>query len=68
MPVNPNSHLRKTRKCIHGWRDAEGDFCTSLKPRAENGPRNVHATAREALMEAAKRMLPIVWEKPEDIS
>lgn len=66
MPVNPNSHLRKVRKAIHGWK-ADGKFYTSLQPRPENAPRNEHATAREALAEASKRHLPLVWENPKDI-
>jgi hypothetical protein len=66
MPVNPNSHLRKTRKAIHGWKE-DGKFCTSLRPRTENAARNAHETAVDALAEANKRHLPIVWENPEEI-
>lgn len=66
MPVSSNSHLRKTRKAIHGWKDG-GKFYTSLSARLENGPKNEHATAREALQEASRRHLPMVWENPGDI-
>lgn len=64
--MSANSHLRKTRTCIHAWTDG-GKFYTSLKPRQEKAPRNEHATAREALAEASKRKLALVWEKPEEI-
>lgn len=66
MPISANSHLRKTRKAIHGWKDGD-KFYTSLKPRLEKAPRNEHATSREALAEAAKRHLPIIWENPSEI-
>jgi hypothetical protein len=66
MPISSNSHLRKVRKAIHGWKDGLV-FYTSLKPRSENAPRNAHATSREALAEASKRHLPIVWEDPSVI-
>lgn len=66
MPINSRSHLRKTRNGIHGWKDG-GKFYTSLKPRCENAPRNEHATSREALNEASRRHLPMIWENPEDI-
>lgn len=66
MPVNARSHLRKTRKGIHGWK--EGDvYFTSLKPRGDKAPKNAHKTAREALSEASRRHLPMIWEKPEEI-
>lgn len=61
MPINPNSHLRKTRKAVHGWK-ADGKFYTSLQPPLESAPRNEHATAREALAEASRRHLPLVWK------
>jgi len=61
MPINPNSRLRKTRKAIHGWKDG-AKFYTSLKPRHENAGANEHATAREALAEASKRHLSLIWE------
>ena len=66
MPVNSRSHLRKTRKGIHGWK-ADGKFYTSLKPRSEKAARNEHKTSREALQEASRRHLPMIWEKPEEI-
>lgn len=62
MPVN-NSHLRKVRKAIHGWKDGD-KFYTSLKPRLEKAPRNEHATSREALQEASRRHLAMIWEDP----
>lgn len=63
MPINANSRMRKTRKAIHGWK-ADGKFYTSLKSRLEKAPCNEHATAREALAEASRRHLPVVWEDP----
>lgn len=66
MPINANSHLRKTRKAIHGWKDGD-KFYTSLKARLENAPRNEHASAREALTEASLRHLPIIWDNPGEI-
>lgn len=67
MPINPNSHLRKVRTSIYGWTEG-GKFYTSLKPRLENAAHNEHATAREALAEASKRKLSLMWEKPEEIA
>jgi hypothetical protein len=67
MPVNPNSHLRKVRKAIFGWKDG-GKFYTSLKPRGENAAKNEHASATEALQEASSRHLPIVWDDPGAIA
>jgi hypothetical protein len=70
MPVNSRSHLRKTRLGIHGWKaDVDGGvkFYTSLKPREANAPKNEHKTSREALQEASRRHLPMIWEKPEEI-
>lgn len=66
MAINPNSHLRKTRKSIHGWKDG-CKFYTSLKPRLEKAPRNEHATSRDALAEASKRHLSLIWENPGEI-
>jgi hypothetical protein len=62
MSINANSHLRKVRKAIYGWK-VDGKFYTSLKSRPENAPRNEHATALEALAEASKRNLSLVWER-----
>lgn len=67
MPISRSSHLRKVRKAIHGWKDGE-IFYTSLKPRQDQAPRNAHATSRDALAEASKRHLPIIWDNPEDIA
>lgn len=66
MPINPNSHLRKTRTAIHGWRDGD-KFYTSLRPRAEKAAANIHDNAQEALREASSRHLPIVWDDPSEI-
>jgi len=66
MPINPNSHLRKTRDCVYGWKDGD-KFYTSLKPRRDNAARNEHASAIEALGEASQRHLSLVWEDPKDI-
>lgn len=66
MPINSNSHLRKVRKCIFGWKDG-GKFYTSLKSRLEKAPRNEHTTARQALSEASMRHLPLSWENPDEI-
>lgn len=66
MPINPNSRLRKSRLAIHGWKDGD-KFYTSLQPRLAKAPCNEHANAREALAEATKRHLPIVWENPAEI-
>ena len=66
MPVSSNSHLRRVRKAIHGWKDGVM-FYTSLKPKSEKAPKNAHATSREALAEASKRHLPLIWENPEEI-
>jgi hypothetical protein len=66
MPVNPNSKLRQKRTCIHGWADG-GKFYTSLQPRVDEAPKNEHATATEALREASRRGLPIVWDDPSVI-
>lgn len=66
MPVNSRSFLRKTRKAIHGWKE-NGKFYTSLQPRTENAARNEHSTDREALSEASRRHLSIIWEKPDEI-
>lgn len=63
MPINPNSRMRKTRKAIHGWKDGE-TFFTSLRPRDEKAPANQHASASEALREATRRHLPMVWDDP----
>jgi hypothetical protein len=67
MPISSSSHLRKVRKAIHGWK-ADGKFYTSIRPRLENAARNEHETAREALAEASKRHLPIIWDNPEDVA
>lgn len=48
---------------VHGWREGDKYF-TSLQPRAANGPKNTHDSAQEALREASKRGLPIVWDDP----
>lgn len=66
MPISGKSHLRKVRNAIHGWK-ANGKFYTSLKPRLENAPRNEHLSAREALQEASKRHLALIWENPDEI-
>jgi hypothetical protein len=67
VPINPNSRLRKTRIAIYGWKSG-GKFYTSLKPRADNSPRNEHLSSTDALAEASKRHLPIVWENPVEIT
>jgi len=67
MPISRSSHLRKVRKAIYGWKDGLV-FYTSLKPKSENAPRNAHMTSREALAEASKRHLSIIWENPEDVA
>lgn len=68
MPnINPNSRMRQSRTEIHGWNDGN-KFYTSLKPRAENAAKNAHDTMLEALSEANRRHLPIVWENPEEIA
>lgn len=66
MPINRNSHLRKTRQSIHGWKDG-GKFYTSLKPRLEKAPCNEHETSLEALQEASRRHLSMIWENPGEI-
>jgi hypothetical protein len=66
MPVNPDSRLRRTRTAVHGWTEG-GKFFTSLQPRASNAPKNDHATATEALREASRRSLSIIWDDPTEI-
>lgn len=51
---------------IHGWKDGE-KFYTSLQPRTAKAAANAHDTAVEALREASKRGLPIVWDDPSVI-
>lgn len=65
--MSDRSHLRKIRFVIHGWKDGD-KFYTSLKPRSEKAPRNEHETWREALAEASKRRLQIIWDNPADVS
>ncbi len=52
---------------IHGWKDGD-KFFTSLRPRAEKSAANRHDTVQEALREASKRGLPIVWDDPAAVS
>lgn len=66
MPIRPNSNLRKKRMHFHGWKDGE-EYFLSVYPRAENGPANKYPSASDALKEASKRHLPIVWEDPSVI-
>ena len=51
---------------IHGWKDGD-KFYTSLKPREQKAPANPYSTALEALMEASKRGLPLIWDDPSVI-
>lgn len=67
MPVNPNSKMRRKRTAIHGWKDGD-KFYTSLQPKDADAPKNQHATVTDALREASKRHLPIVWDDPEKIA
>lgn len=66
MPISNRSHLRKTRAAIYGWKE-RGLFYTSLQPRETNAACNEHVTATEALIEANRRHLPLVWENPDEI-
>lgn len=66
MPVNPESKMRRTRTAIHGWTDG-AKFFTSLSPRGDEAPKNEHATATEALREASRRSLSIIWDDPSVI-
>lgn len=66
MPVNPNSKLRQKRAAIHAWTDG-GKFFTSLQPRAADAPKNEHTTVTDALGEASRRGLQIIWEDPSVI-
>ena len=50
-------------KEIHGWKDG-GKFYTSLRPRSEKVAANQHETAQDALREASRRGLPIIWDDP----
>lgn len=52
---------------VHGWKDGD-KFYTSLRPRFEKAPRNEHATVQDALREASRRGLPIVWDDPSVIA
>lgn len=54
---------RNAPKAIHGWRDGE-KYYTSLRPRDEKAAANEHANSQEALREASRRGLPIVWDDP----
>lgn len=67
MPVNPDSRLRRTRTVVHGWAEG-GKFYTSLQPRAAGAPRNEHETATDALREASRRGLKIVWDDPSAVT
>jgi hypothetical protein len=58
--------MRKTRKALHGWKQ-DGKFYLSLSPRETKLACNQYATSREALSEASKRHLPIIWEDPKVI-
>lgn len=51
---------------IYGWRDAD-KFYTSLRLRSERAPANQHDTSTDALREASRRGLPIVWDDPSVI-
>lgn len=55
----------KTKE-VHGWREGDKYF-TSLQPRSASGPKNTHDSAQEALREASKRGLPIIWDDPSVI-
>lgn len=48
---------------IHGWKDGD-KFYTSLRPRSEKWATNQHETSQDALREASRRGLPIVWDDP----
>lgn len=56
--------FRNAPKAIHGWKDGE-KFYLSLNPRGD--AKNEYASAREAVSEASKRKLSIVWENPEEV-
>ena len=51
--------MRKKRTAYHGWTEG-GKVYLSLEPRGVC--RNVYQSAQDALSEASKRHLPIVWE------
>lgn len=62
--IRPNSSMRKKRLHYHGWK--EGDvYCLSVLPKGDKGPANKYSSAQDALKEASKRHLPIVWEDPK---
>lgn len=52
-------------KAYHGWKE-DGKYFLSIEPRGI--ARNEYETAQEALREASKRGLPIIWEDPKVIS
>lgn len=64
--IRPDSRMRKTRKALHGWKQ-DSNFYLSLAPKADKMACNQYATSREALSEASKRHLPIIWEDPSVI-
>jgi hypothetical protein len=62
MP-NPNSSLRKTRKAYFGWKES-GKYYLSVCPKEMNMARNEYASALDAVADASKRHLGIVWDDP----
>lgn len=63
MPINAGSRLRQKRTELHGWREGD-DYFLSLKPRAEKAANNRYASSQDALREASRRSLPVVWDDP----
>lgn len=55
--------FRNAPKAIHGWKDGD-KFYTSLRPKADKSAANQHDTAQDALREASRRHLPIIWDDP----
>lgn len=53
-----------SRKPVHAWKDGE-KFYTSLQPREAKAPKNEHASATEALREASRRGVSIIWDDPQ---
>jgi hypothetical protein len=52
------------RAAYHGWKEADGKFYISVRSRFENWPRQGFATPLEAVTEASRRGLPLIWEDP----
>lgn len=72
MPINRNSRMRQHRKAVHGWKEGE-KFFLSLHPKGScrvdksARPANGYASAQEALSEASRRSVAIVWHDSKEI-